>query len=117
MDENERPLLHFNTALQNLVLDRQRELETELVELLEQTKELRGFLDKHAESIRMTGGTGATAATIERNIVRVEEIEKTLQVYDRLAQRPWDRVKGWLSLAALVISVIALASRFVGHAG
>lgn len=111
MDDNERPLIHWNTPLQNLVLDRQRELEGELLRLLQTLKDVRG----HA--VKFGGQFPHLHEQIERDTARLPEIEKTLQLYDRLAQRPWDRTKGWLSLAAFAISIIALAARFVGHAG
>lgn len=112
MDENDRPLIHWNTPLQNLVLERQRELESDLVARLTELRDDRGLVARLGAS-----GTGGNQQRIAENAKRVDEIERALAVYDRLAQRPWDRHRGWLSIAALVISISALAARFVGHSG
>jgi hypothetical protein len=110
---HEAPLVHWNTPLQNLVLERQRELEAELFALLKSTRDTRRAIAAFGEH----AGLAHVQEKLEKELARVSDVERTLQVYDRLAQRPWERVKGALSLGAFAISIVALALRFLGHSG
>jgi hypothetical protein len=115
--DDEPQLFSQNPELQNHVVVLQRDTEAALLGVLREITEKRAEIEKRRRAYGSDGPTTHLEVEVAQREDRVSHLERTLQTYDRLAQRPWERLKGWFSLGALVISVIALLARFFGHSG